>query len=101
MIDILNKIIFGEISKQDAEQVFDDIMDRFHSGLLKNDPQDEMCLNNHEWTAVAYGVDLDVLANWRKNGWPRTCINCNRSIDYKNYGWRIEQNGLKCFKCNK
>ena len=100
MIDILNKIISGDISIQDAEQIMDEVINKFHCDQIDLYPQDEMCLNNYEWTAIGFGISLEVLAKWRKNGWPNKCANCGKKIDYKQYGWRIVKNKLMCIKCN-
>lgn len=99
MIDILTKLINEEISKEEAYQIFDEIVEKFHAGQIKNPPNEEMCMNNFEWTAVMFGIDLAVLADWRKGGWPKSCSNCNKTIDYTKFGWIIKANNLKCLEC--
>lgn len=101
MIDILTKLNNGEISVDDAYQIYDEVMDKFHSGKIDTKPHDELCMNNYEWTAFAHGAGLEVIANWRKNGWPQICVNCKKVIDYTKYGWIAQPKGLKCLKCNE
>lgn len=101
MIDILDKLINGEISVDDVYQIYDEIMDKFDEGIIEVYPQAELCMNKYEWTAFAHGAALEVIADWRRNGWPKKCGNCNKSIDYTKYGWFIKANKLKCLKCNE
>lgn len=89
----------GEIGIDDAYRIYDEIMDRFHNGNLNVFPREELCMDNFEWTAFAHGASLETIADWRKNGWPKTCANCDQTLDYKKYGWRIEADRLRCIKC--
>ena len=99
MIDILEKIINCEISANEAEELLELIVDKFHNDEIKNTPQEELMLDRYEWTAIGFGIDLKVLATWREKGWPSECKTCGKIINYKEFGWRIVQNELVCIKC--
>lgn len=100
MIDILNSINSNEISINEAENLLEATIDKFHDNELEHTPQKELGLDKYEWTAIGFGIDLYVLAQWRKKGWPTSCENCCIEIDYKNFGWKIKDNKLICIKCN-
>jgi len=101
MIDILKKINMGKITEEQAYEIYDDVQDKFDSGKIKNYPQNELYLDNYEWTAFSFGISFEVLANWRKNGWPSKCAICGKILNYRQYGWRIQENKLVCIKCEK
>lgn len=101
MIDILSKINNNDLNGERAEEVLDKTLDKFHADELEHAPQKELCLNKYEWTAISFGIDLIVLAQWRKEGWPTKCKNCGKKIDYKKFGWKIKENHLTCICCNR
>ena len=100
MIDILSGIIKGELTVEQAYDIMEETIDKFHKGEIEGELHLFLGLNNYEWTAISHSLDLQTLANWRKNGWPQKCYNCGSEIDYKKYGWRIKENKLKCLNCN-
>lgn len=100
MIDILEKIICGEISAEEAETLLELIIDKFHNDEIETTPQEELMLDKYEWTAIGFGIELQILANWRQKGWPSQCKTCGKKKNYKDFGWRIVQNEFVCIKCD-
>ena len=80
--DILKELADGSVSTEEAERIYDDIMD-----AGKIDFAEALGLNNRESTAFGYGVPLDELAMWRKDGWPKNCAVCKRALDVSKSGW--------------
>lgn len=94
MIDLLNMIYRNTVREEEAQQMLDGTIEAFHSGNLKTDIPSELMLDHYEWTAVCHGVHLNVLAEWRANGWPRQCSLCRRELNYREYGWVIKSDQL-------
>ena len=99
LINLLEKIIMNKMSVEEADEVLDQIIDNFHNDELQTTPQKELCLDAFEWTAIGHGIDLKVLAIWRRDGWPSSCGNCGKLINYKKFGWKIVNDKLVCIKC--
>lgn len=102
MIDLLDKINKNEITIDQAYDIFDGVVDKFHKGILKDDIFDYLCMDRYERTARAHALSLLTLAKWRKDGWPKQCSRCGAEIDYKKFGWTIKDDklvGLYC--CSK
>jgi len=99
LINILDSMIEKRISINEADDILEEILDKFHDGELDATPQEELCLDKFEWTAIGFGVDLSVLASWRKGGWPTKCNNCGKAINYREFGWKIVNDELVCIKC--
>ena len=100
MIDILKKINQGLITVDEADVIFEEVVNKFHNGELEISIYEYVKFNEYEATADASGIDYGVLAGWRKNGWPTSCSGCGKLINYKKYGWIIDENdelkGLNC-----
>lgn len=101
IIDILCKINNQEIDEEKACEIFDDIVEKFHEGVLNDEPKEILKLDIFEYTAVSYGVDFTILAQWRYKGWPNSCSRCNKEIDYKKGGWIVVDNHLTGINCCK
>jgi len=99
LINILEKLHNNEISEDNAYDIYEKVMDEYHSDKLKVEPREELMLNNHEWTAFVQGADFITLSKWREKGWPKVCYNCKKEINYKEYNWLIVDNKLKCLSC--
>lgn len=99
MIDLLNMIYQNKISDEEAQQILDRTVCAFHAEKLKTDIPSELMLDHYEWTAICQGIDLNVLAKWRAEGWLGQCSLCKRDLDYKDYGWVIKSNQLCHAKC--
>ncbi len=100
MTDILCDLISEKITLKDAEIIFDNTVSGFHSGKV-SDICSELNLNKYEWTAICQGIDFDVLAMWRKNGWPTYCNKCKSELNYKDFGWLIKNNSLCHIFCSE
>ncbi len=94
MIDLLNMVYQNKISAEEAQIILDDTISDFHSGKLKIVIPSELMLDNYEWTAICHGIDLNILAKWKMEGWPQKCSLCGRKLDYRKYGWLIQSNQL-------
>ena len=86
-IDILTCLSNGEMSLEEAEAEYERVMDSSE----KLDPRMALCLSREEWTAFAQGVWFDELAEWRKSGWPSTCVRCGRRLDVDAFGWLAQE----------
>lgn len=87
--DILADITKGSVSLEEAESIYDHIMDSpeaFQAAEL-------LGLTRVEWTAFCQGIGFDVLARWRYQGWPDICPQCNRKVELEKIGWLIKQKG--------
>jgi hypothetical protein len=100
MIDLLESIHSGKVTDDQAYDIIDDFVIKFHEGEYEIQPKELLKLNNYEWTAFCQGVDLNVLASWRMFGWPKKCCSCGQTINYREYNWIIhdekELMGLNC-----
>jgi hypothetical protein len=81
-VDIIDAILSGELTADEAEAVCELIMDMEGADL-----PEALGLSSVEWTAYAHGVWFDELAQWRQEGWPRSCFVCKGSIVPAEYGW--------------
>ncbi len=99
LINILDSIIEKKLSINEADDILEEIIDKFHDGELETIPQEELCLDKFEWTAIGFGIYLSVLAGWRKEGWPTKCSKCKKMINYREFGWKIVNDELVCIKC--
>ncbi|MCL2860030.1 MAG: hypothetical protein FWF46_05655 [Oscillospiraceae bacterium] len=97
-MNLLNELINNNISEDEAYDIRDEAMDKFDDGEI-DDIQKELGLDDYEWTAHGHALSLGMLAQWRKNGWPRACEYCGREIDYHNWYWTIKDDKLKCLEC--
>ena len=86
MRDILDELSKGTISPEQAERIYDDVMD---SG--KVDFAEALSLSKMEATAFGHGVGLPELAKWRLKGWPSKCVACGRAIEVPQYGWMAKE----------
>lgn len=86
--DILKELMDGAVSPDEAERIYDAIMD---DG--KMDFAEALGLSNTEATAYGYGVPFDELAKWRRDGWPNNCVACGGVIDVSRGGWIPKEHG--------
>lgn len=100
MTDILELISTSQINEYEAGIIFNNTVEEFHAGKIKSIPE-ELNLNNYEWTAVCQGISWQQLALWRLVGWPESCSICGRKINYLDYGWMIDLNGLHHINCSR
>ena len=97
--DILDEILTGALSEDDADAVLDAILDSSEA------PNAEalLGLSRIEWTAHGHGAMWTEIAHWRRDGWPSVCVACGRSIQAERFGWRVvEVDGraqLKHIRC--
>lgn len=99
MIDLLDKINKQEITINEAYDIFDDVIEKFHNGEIKMDPYDYLCIDRYERTANGHALSLSTLSIWRKTGWPNKCGICGKDIDYKNFYWTIKNDTLVHIDC--
>ena len=107
--DVLKEILEGKIDEDKADVFFDEVVEYIHSNpsLSEDDcwPSKWLCLTRVEWTAVGTGTPFTTVADWRKNGWPKSCFKCGKTIIPENFGWVAKEvNGkhlLKHLVCPK
>jgi len=99
MRDILKDLYEGEISEDEAYDIMDEVVECFHTSDKDIVIPDELGLDIYEWTAICQALSLGVLARWRCEGWPTVCYKCGSPINYKEFGWIINNDQLKCLKC--
>ena len=84
-IDILRWLHAGEISPEEGDLICD--------AMIEEDScipyYQRLCLVKVELTAYLADVPLCELADWRYNGWPNTCVTCQRPIDIAADRWLI------------
>jgi hypothetical protein len=100
MSNILEMINTGEITNEQAYDIMDKITDKFHDGEIDEEIPKVLCLDKYEWTAICHSLDLSILAEWRKKGWPTKCNFCGKEVDYKKFNWFIKNNKLMCMDCS-
>lgn len=101
MINILEMIINGELTEEKAYDILDETIEKYHNDELIAEPSTELLLDNYEWTAIAYGVSLSILAKWRQYGWPKNCSVCRKEINHKKGGWIIKEDRLIGLYCHE
>jgi hypothetical protein len=91
MIDLLELLHNGRISTDEAYDLFDKVVNDYHRGKINIAWPEATGLNEYEASAKLQGATLEELEKLRYNGWPDKCCRCNKSIDYKSYGWMIRR----------
>jgi len=99
MIDILEELINNKISIDEAYDIFDEVVDKYHDGEINNIPSEELKLDKYEWNAICHGINMQVLGEWRRSGWPQKCNSCGTYINYKEDSWIIKNNKLIGIDC--
>lgn len=99
-MNVLKEINEGIISVEEAEQIAEDTVKKFHEDLDNTSIADRLKLDIYEYTAYGHGIDLGILSQWRYTGWPQKCKLCGKSLDYKNWGWMLSfDDKLEHIKC--
>lgn len=83
--DLLNEVFEKILTPDEADK-----MTNYYLGNLtvKDLPVHEMLsFSVKEWTAYIHGAPIDVIAEWRVNGWPNQCFVCKKEIISDDYGW--------------
>lgn len=57
MTNILSGLIDGTLTEDEAYDLIEDIIDKFHSGEIEGEVKDLLGLNNFEWTAICHALD--------------------------------------------
>ena len=99
MRDILKEIYEQKITEEQAYSLKDQVVDKFHEGRFKTSIANELNMDKYEWTAKCHGIDFDIIAKWRYEGWPKICSKCKKPINYKDFGWLAKGNKLTHIKC--
>jgi hypothetical protein len=81
LMDVLDEILQGRITVDDAYQTYDSVMEG------SGNPEQMLGLSSLEWTAFCQGVGLGQLAFWRRDGWPAECVICGRELDPEAFSW--------------
>ncbi len=87
MIDLLTLLHLGELSLDEAYQMLDEAVGKFHSGEINSEWWEWLQLSKYEVTARVYGASLMALAKLRFDGWPNICSMCDLPLDYRLFGW--------------
>jgi hypothetical protein len=85
--DVLGDLARNNITDAELESLYDRIMDSDQAG----DVRQLLMLSNQEWTAFGQGAPFRTLAQWRFEGWPTRCANCEKPITVENYGWLVRE----------
>lgn len=86
-MDIIAMLSHNEMTVEEAENIFDNIIDKIHNGQITSGWRKVLELSNYEATALLHGATLTDLVKVRYDGWPTHCSQCNLPLDYKKYGW--------------
>ena len=93
--DILTELYNGSISKDEAEDIFEQII-KHMIGTREVAPAPELLgMSHQEWMAHGDGVGLVELAKWRYEGWPDVCPKCGKKIDITRPGWFAKRKGKR------
>ena len=90
MIDLLALIHTGEISREEAERIFDETIEAIHCGISPSQWWETLGLSQYEATAYAHGGTLEDLMRLRYEGWPTSCSRCHLPIDHRLGRWWFE-----------
>lgn len=93
--DILKDLYFGALSSQQADAIFDELMDSSNSSQAR----EILGLSPMEWTAFGQGAGFPQLAKWRYEGWPSSCQICGAKIQVDQYGWLLADEGMRHLIC--
>ena len=99
MIDLLNLLYSKKIDVDEAIDIVLAANDAYHNNENSLPYNEELMLDKYEWTAQGQGAQLNVIAKWRYEGWPRICAGCGCSIDYTKFGWFVKNNMLYHIHC--
>lgn len=83
-MDLLAQLYRKHITFEDAQKLFDKELE------LPGDWREKFMFDNFEATAYAHGGNLNDIARFRYEGWPKYCAKCGKYIDYKAYGWWLK-----------
>jgi hypothetical protein len=100
MIDLIEKIHFGEITPDEARTIFDQYIDDFHDGKTNIPWGCEFGFSRYEATAFVHGGTFLDLEYVRYTEWPTICCRCHKPLDYPYYGWWFEHrdNDVPCLR---
>ncbi|ANU27066.1 hypothetical protein [Planococcus versutus] len=99
MRDILAEIITKDITGDQAYELINTVVGKFHDGELDGELNFLLGMDNFEWAAFCHAMDLEVLAEWRRTGWPDVCSFCHSNLNFREYGWTIQDDRLRCLNC--
>ncbi len=60
MMDVLALVHYGEITSQDAEHIFDEVITQIHRGEIPPDWMSYLCMSRYEATARLYSFAVVV-----------------------------------------
>lgn len=87
--DILYEIYHKNITEKHAQDLYQELFEKFHNYELKIAPTDYLCLSVPERTAfILHDISFTTLALWRYEGWPTVCVACKKPLDFTQGNWR-------------
>ncbi|MEW6609070.1 MAG: hypothetical protein AB1414_16775 [bacterium] len=89
VMDLLERILTGEISEDEAYEIYNNAVHEFRMGRLPSELGSYFGFSLKEWKAFEEDGDLSTIANWRKNGWPTKCYWCSKHLNTDHDEWTI------------
>ena len=86
-MNLLALLHFGEMSFDEANRIFDDVIEKIHTGDMPEHWADFLGFSHAESTAYLRGATLQALVKLRYEGWPDACSRCGLPVDYPQYNW--------------
>ena len=87
MEDFLKRVYGKELTEDEAEEIYDNIMEHGHNDSW----QEVLSMNTTEATAFMHGASFAEIARWRYEGWPTHCPVCGESLDISGGGWMVRE----------
>lgn len=92
--DLIQEVINGELTGEEADEICLSINAWFHDDAPAGTAWSDDWIGASQMERTAGTVPFAVLAQWRKNGWPRECYKCKKTLEPEIFGWRpVEQDG--------
>jgi hypothetical protein len=87
MIDVIALLYLKEISLDEAYDIVDVAVEKFHADEITIEWWKYLQMSKYEVSAYAHGGSLEDLLYLRYVGWPNKCMKCNLFLDYQAFGW--------------
>jgi hypothetical protein len=87
MLNLLALLRYQEITFNDANRIFDDVIEKIHTGDMPEHWAEFLGFSRDEFAAYLRGATLEALVKLRYEGWPDACSRCGHPVDYRLYNW--------------
>ena len=99
MRDLLKELYENKITEDQAYEIFDDTVSKFHKGIIKLGIFKYLMMDKYEATANLSAISLKETARWRYEGWPTICSKCKQPLNYKEGCWGAKNDKIYHLEC--